>query len=85
MAEETWGQHRAFLACCLAPQLLINARTLASRVVCKLASQIQWYPFFQPWGPIEGHKSSAFISNLGQIEKIFSISALTPSVKPLGG
>jgi hypothetical protein len=26
-----------------------------------------------------------FISNLGQIEKIFfSISALTPSVKPLG-
>jgi hypothetical protein len=29
-------------------------------------------------------RSSAFISNLGQIEKIFSISALTPSVKPLG-
>jgi hypothetical protein len=44
-------------------ELLINARTSASRV-CKLASQIQWYPFFQPWGPIVGHKSSAFISNL---------------------
>jgi len=27
--------------------------------------------------------SSAFIRNLGQIEKIFSISALTLSVKPL--
>jgi hypothetical protein len=28
-------------------------------------------------------KSSTFISNLGQIEKIFSISALTLSVKPV--
>jgi hypothetical protein len=41
--------------------------------------------FFQPWGPIESHKSSEFISNLGQNEKIFSTSALTPSVKPLEG
>jgi hypothetical protein len=28
--------------------------------------------------------SSTFISKLGQIEKIFSSSDLTPSVKPLG-
>jgi hypothetical protein len=28
-------------------------------------------------------ESSAFISNLGQIEKVFPISALTHSVKPL--
>jgi hypothetical protein len=35
-------------------------------------------------GPIQGHKSSAFISNFGQIENIFSGSALRPSVKPLG-
>jgi hypothetical protein len=30
-------------------------------------------------GPIQGH----IISNLGQIEKIFPISALTPNVTPL--
>jgi len=35
-------------------------------------------------GPIQGHKVLAFISNLGQIENILSIPALTPSVKPLG-
>jgi hypothetical protein len=51
---------------------------------CKLASQIWRYPCFKPWGQYKGHKSSAFISNLGHIEKVFSISALTPSVKPLG-
>jgi hypothetical protein len=28
--------------------------------------------------------SSAFISNLGQIEKLFYTSALTPSIKPFG-
>jgi hypothetical protein len=51
-----------------------------------LASQIPSYPFFFPGlGPIQGLKSSALISNLGQIEKfLLSSSALTPSVKPLG-
>jgi hypothetical protein len=39
---------------------------------------------FSALGPIEGHKVQHFFSNLGQIEKFFSISALTPSVKPLG-
>jgi hypothetical protein len=39
-------------------------------------------PFFQPWVPIHSHK--AFCSNLGQIEKFFSILALIPSVKSLG-
>jgi hypothetical protein len=38
--------------------------------------------FFQPWGRYKAIK----FSNLGQIEKIFYffLSALTPSVKPLG-
>jgi hypothetical protein len=41
--------------------------------------------FFQPLGPNTQLQSSAFISNLGRIEKFFfSISALTPSVKALG-
>jgi hypothetical protein len=35
--------------------------------------------FFQTWGPIQGHKSSAFISKFGQIENIFSSSALIDS------
>ncbi len=34
---------------------LINAETLAPKG-CKLASQIQWYPFLQPLRPIQGHK-----------------------------
>jgi hypothetical protein len=38
--------------------------------------------FFQPWVNTRLY-SSAFISDLGLIENIFSISALTPSVKPL--
>ncbi len=47
---------------------------------CKLASQILWYPFLAS-GPKQSHKVQHY---LGQIEKIFSISALTWSVKPLG-
>jgi hypothetical protein len=48
-----------------------------------------WLPkfngiLFPALGPIQGHKFLAFISNLGQIEILFSISALTPSVKRLG-
>jgi len=40
--------------------------------------------FFSALGPIQGHKVQHLpISSLGQIENIFSISALTPSVKPL--
>ncbi len=51
-----------------------------------MGSQIRWYPFFShpALGPIQGHKGhNYFISNLGQIEIIFSVSALTPSGKPL--
>ncbi len=46
-----------------------------------------WPPKFDGilFQPIQGHhKVQHFISNLGQIEKFFSISAWTPSVKPLG-
>jgi hypothetical protein len=60
-------------------RILINAGTLAPTVA-------NWPPkfdgiLFSALGPI---KCSAFISNLGQIEISFSMSALTPSVKPLG-
>jgi hypothetical protein len=48
-----------------------------------LAFQIWWYPF-SSLGANTRPKNSAFTSNLGQIENFFSISALTPSVKPLG-
>jgi hypothetical protein len=37
--------------------------------------------FFSALGKIQGHKCSAFIANLGQMEECFS---MTPSVKPLG-
>jgi hypothetical protein len=36
--------------------------------------------FFQPWGQYKAMKLSIYY-NLGQIEKFFPISALTPSVK----
>jgi hypothetical protein len=39
---------------------------------------------FPALGPNTRPESSAFISNFGQIEKIFSSKALTPKVKPLG-
>jgi hypothetical protein len=39
--------------------------------------------FFQPWGQYKAIKFS-ITSNFGQIEKIFSSSALTPSVKAFG-
>jgi hypothetical protein len=36
-------------------------------------------------GPIEGHEvQHIYISKLGQIQNTFSISALTPIVRPLG-
>jgi len=53
------------------------------------ASTLSWgmpnltVSFFSALGPIQGHKSSAFTNSLGQIENIFSIFSLDPSVKPL--
>jgi hypothetical protein len=35
-------------------------------------------------GPIQGHKVQHLLVTWGVIEIIFSISALNPSVKPLG-
>ncbi len=40
--------------------------------------------FFLPWGHHKAIEFSIFDTNFGQIEKIFSSPALTPSVKPLG-
>jgi len=69
-----------FLACCLAPKLLINARTIDVKIlinvgtlapkVANWASQMQWYPFFSALGRYKAIK----FSNLGQIEKIFFFS-----------
>jgi len=57
---------------------------------CKLASQIGWYGFSSLGANTSPSRcmhqkptQRAFISNFGQIEKIFSCSVLTPSVKPL--
>jgi hypothetical protein len=47
-----------------------------------LASEIRWYPF-SSLGANTSPQSSGFIINFGQIEKIFSSSALTPGVKHL--
>jgi len=35
-------------------------------------------------GPIQGHNIQHLFTNLGQFEKFFSMSTLTPNVKPLG-
>jgi hypothetical protein len=54
-----------------------------------LASKVaNWLPkfdgiLFPALGSIQGYKVQHFISNLGLIENIFSVSALTPSVKHL--
>jgi hypothetical protein len=42
--------------------------------------------FFSALGPIEGHKVQHLFATWGRLKRFFfSISALTPSVKPLGG
>jgi hypothetical protein len=51
---------------------------------CKLASQILWYSFFSPLGPIQGHKVQHLLVTWGRLKIFFCVSALTPSVKPLG-
>jgi hypothetical protein len=74
----------------LAPKLLINARTIDVRILINAATMAprvsNWPPkfngiLFPTLGPIQGHKVQHLF---GQIEKIFSSSALTPSVKALG-
>jgi hypothetical protein len=41
--------------------------------------------FFQPWGPKQGYKvQHLLVVAWGRLNFIFSISAFTPSVKPLG-
>jgi hypothetical protein len=39
---------------------------------------------FSALGPIEGHKVQHLLVTWGRLKSIFSISALTPSLKPLG-
>jgi hypothetical protein len=49
---------------------------------CKLPSQIQWQ-LFSALGPIQGHKVQHLFVAWGRLKFIFSISALTPIVRPL--
>jgi len=39
---------------------------------------------FSPLGPIQGHRVQHLLVTRGRLKMFFSISALTPSVKPLG-
>jgi hypothetical protein len=66
----------------IGPKLLINARTLTPGVA-------NWPPkfdgiLFSALEPIQGHKVQHFISTWRRLKRFFSISALTPQVKPLG-
>ncbi len=89
-AQKTWGQLRAFLACCWSQvttkcynidvRILINAGIWAPKVANWL---LKLYPFFS-LGVNTRLQSSALISNLGLIENIFFYFSLDPSVKPLG-
>jgi hypothetical protein len=47
---------------------------------CKLASQVWWYPFFQPWG----HKVQHLLITLGRLKIFFLFQAFSPTLKPLG-
>jgi hypothetical protein len=88
MAKKTWGHLWAFLGCKLLSsfinKMLLHWRqdintcfNIGTKGGCKLASQILMVSFFQPWGQYIAPINSAFISNLGKIEKFFfSISAL---------
>jgi hypothetical protein len=40
--------------------------------------------FFSPLGPIQGHIVQHLLLTLGRLKSFFSMSALTPTVKPLG-
>jgi hypothetical protein len=39
---------------------------------------------FSPLGPIQGHKVQHLLVTWGRLKIFFCVSALTPSVKPLG-
>jgi hypothetical protein len=40
--------------------------------------------FSSALGPVQGHKVQCLLITWGRLKSFFSISALTPSVKPLG-
>jgi hypothetical protein len=50
----------------------------------KLGSQNSMVFFFQPWGKYKGHKVQHLLITWGRLKRFFSISVLTPRVKPLG-
>jgi hypothetical protein len=50
--EKTWDQLRAFLACCLAPKLLINAKNIDIIKGLQIGFPNSVVSFFQPWGLI---------------------------------
>jgi hypothetical protein len=56
---------------------------------CWVPRFANWLPrfdgiVFSPLGPILGHKVQHLIVTWGRLKMFFSISVLTPSVKPLG-
>jgi hypothetical protein len=90
--QSNWVPTLSFLSLLFGPKLVITARTLTVRILTNagtLAPRVaNWLPkfngiLFSALGTIQGHKVQHLLVALGQIENIFSISALSPSVKPL--
>jgi len=80
---QTWGKNCSSTFVLTAYTILGPFNIPPLSQACKLASQIEWY-FFSSLVANTRPQSSAFISNLGQMESTFSISALTSLAKPLG-
>ncbi len=52
---------------------------------CKLALMVSFFSASGPiQGPIQGHKVQHSLITWGRLKILFSISAMTPSVKPVG-
>jgi hypothetical protein len=74
------------------PKLLINVTTLTwGFTKCRINGPrvATWLPklhgmLFLALGPIKGHKVQHLLVTWGRLKRIFLISALAPSVKPLG-
>jgi hypothetical protein len=87
--QSNWVPTLSFLSLLFGPKL-VTARTLTVRILTNagtLAPRVaNWLPkfngiLFSALGTIQGHKVQHLLVAWG--ENIFSISALSPSVKPL--
>jgi hypothetical protein len=80
--QKNFGPTLSIFGLLFGPKLLIKARTLAPRVA-------NWAPkfdgiLFPALGPIQAHKAQDLLITWGRLKRLFSSSALTPRVKPLG-